>query len=138
MPTCTTLKAKDFINDCFTRKLDGSILSFIDKYKNYKCSFAKINKEGFVLEVKEKVPISEYATVGIYLFKKGKDFVKATNTMIEANDRINGEFYTCPVYSYLIKNSKKIGIYNIPSKDMHGIRTPEDLQEYIKLLKVKK
>ncbi|ECP8926471.1 lipopolysaccharide biosynthesis protein, partial [Campylobacter jejuni] len=43
----------DFINDGFKRGLDGSILTFVDKEKNPKWSFAKLNND-LVVEVKEK------------------------------------------------------------------------------------
>ncbi|MDP8283339.1 glycosyltransferase family 2 protein [Campylobacter jejuni] len=119
----------DFINDSFKRGLDGSILTFIDKEKNPKWSFAKLNND-LVVEVKEKEAISEFATVGIYFFNKGKIFVESAIDMIIENDRVNNEFYTCPVYNYAIKSGAKIGIYNIFSK-MHGIGTPEDLEKYI-------
>jgi NDP-sugar pyrophosphorylase family protein len=121
----------NFINDCFKRKLDGSILTFIDKYKDPKWSFAKINENGLVTEVREKVVISEFATVGIYLFAKGKYFVNAAIDMIINNDRVNGEFYTCPTYNYAIKDGLKVGIYNINFEQMHGIGTPEDLNKYL-------
>ncbi|EAM0952739.1 lipopolysaccharide biosynthesis protein, partial [Campylobacter jejuni] len=102
----------DFINDSFKRGLDGSILTFIDKEKNPKWSFAKLNND-LVVEVKEKEAISEFATVGIYFFNKGKIFVESAIDMIIENDRVNNEFYTCPVYNYAIKSGAKIGIYNI-------------------------
>lgn len=44
----------DFIDDCLNRKLDGSILTFLDKELNPKWSFAKINSKELVIEVKEK------------------------------------------------------------------------------------
>ena len=47
--------------------------------------------------------------------------------MIVDNERVNNEFYTCPVYNYLIAGSK-IGIYEIPFESMHGIGTPVDLR----------
>ncbi|NQV76915.1 MAG: lipopolysaccharide biosynthesis protein, partial [Lutibacter sp.] len=119
-----------FINDCILRKLDGSILTFIDKEKNPKWSFAKIDNNGMVVKVKEKSPISENATVGIYFFTKGSYFVNGTLDMIINNDRINDEFYTCPVYNYLIKDLLKVGIYNIEFSKMHGLGTPEDLKLY--------
>jgi dTDP-glucose pyrophosphorylase len=122
---------ESFINDCFERKLDGSILTFTDLELNPKWSFAKIGVDGLVEEVKEKVVISEFATIGIYLFSKGKDFVNGTVDMIINNDRVNNEFYTCPVYNYLIKDGKKIGIYNIEFNQMHGLGTPEDLKKYL-------
>ena len=51
--------------------------------------------------------------------------------MIVRNDRVNNEFYTCPVYNYMIKKGLKIGVYEIDSKDMHGLGTPEDLNLYL-------
>ncbi|BEK12961.1 glycosyltransferase family 2 protein [Campylobacter jejuni] len=117
----------DFINDSFKRCLDGSILTFIDKEKNPKWSFAKLNND-LVVEVKEKEAITEFATVGIYFFNKGKIFVESAIDMIIENDRVNNEFYTCPVYNYAIKSGAKIGIYNIDFSKMHGIGTPEDLE----------
>jgi len=121
----------DFIDDCKQRNLDGSILTFIDKYQDPKWSFAKLDANNLVTEVKEKVVISEYATVGIYLYSQGKDFVDATIDMIIENDRVNNEFYTCPTYNYAIKDGAKIGIYNIDFKQMHGIGTPDDLNHYL-------
>lgn len=125
----------DFINDCKNRNLDGSILTFVDEYKDPKWSFAKLDENSLVTEVKEKLVISEFATVGIYLFSKGKDFVDASIDMIIENDRVNNEFYTCPTYNYVIKDGSKIGIYNIEFEQMHGIGTPEDLNLYMKLIK---
>jgi len=121
----------DYINDCFTRNLDGSILTFKDLELNPKWSFARLNNN-LVVQVKEKEAISEFATVGIYLFSKGSEFVDSAIDMIIENDRVNNEFYTCPVYNYLIKNSAKIGIYDIEFSNMHGIGTPEDLELYLK------
>jgi dTDP-glucose pyrophosphorylase len=126
------IKFEDFINDAIRRKLDGSILTFVDEERNPKWSFAKLNAENLVTEVQEKKPISSFATVGIYLFSNGEDFVESIVQMIIENDRVNGEFYTCPSYNYLIKRGKKIGVYNIESSQMHGIGTPLDLEIYIK------
>lgn len=127
------MNISSFIDDCSDRKLDGSILTFIDEYKDPKWSFAKIDENNFVTEVKEKVVISQYATVGIYLFSKGKDFIDSSIDMIIENERVNNEFYTCPTYNYGIKDGLKIGIYNINFNQMHGIGTPDDLNIYLNL-----
>jgi len=121
----------DFIDDCKTRELDGSILTFMDEFKDPKWSFAKIDDNNLVTKVKEKVVISKFATVGIYLYSKGSEFVNATIDMIIENERVNGEFYTCPTYNYAIEENAKIGIYNIDFKQMHGIGTPDDLNIYL-------
>lgn len=124
----------EYINDSFRRQLDGSILTFVDTELNPKWSFAKIDDNALVTEVQEKKAISKHATVGIYLFSKGEDFVNGAIDMIIENDRVNNEFYTCPIYNYLIKEGKKIGIYDINFDAMHGIGTPEDLDKYLDII----
>ena len=129
------IRFKDFVDDSLNRNLDGSILTFIDRERDPKWSFVRLNKEQIVLEVKEKKAISMYATVGIYMFNEGRVFVDGAIDMIIANDRVNNEFYTCPVYNYIISSDKKIGVFNIDPKLMHGIGTPDDLHKYLSILK---
>lgn len=121
----------DMLANAQKNKWDGSILTFTDKEMNPKWSFAKTNEKGEVIEVKEKVAISDKATVGIYFFSKGSDFVNAAIDMIVHNERVNNEFYTCPVYNWAIKNNLTIGIYDIPASGMHGLGTPEDLDLFL-------
>lgn len=124
-----------YFDDLFARKLDGSIVTFFAK--DPKWSYAKIDEKGFVTEVKEKECISPYATTGVYLFKKGKQFVESAIDMIVRNERVNNEFYVAPVYNYSIRKNQKIGIYQIEEKAMHGTGTPEDLAIYLKFLENK-
>lgn len=119
----------DYINDSYSRKLDGSVLCFQDN--DTKWSYAKINESGYITEIKEKLVISEYATVGIYYFAKGRNFVENAIDMLVRNDRVNNEFYVAPVYNYAIAQGDKFGIYNIDMNQMHGTGTPEDLDKYI-------
>ena len=65
------------------------------------------------------------------MFRRGADFVNCALDMIVANERVNGEFYTCPVYNYMIAKGAKIGTYQIKHHEMHGIGTPEDLAKYL-------
>lgn len=121
----------DYVADCLNRGLDGSILVFRDSEMNPKWSFAKTDENGLVTEVAEKNPISDLATVGIYFFTKGSDFVNAAIDMIVNNDRVNNEFYTCPVYNYMIKAGLKIGVYEVQESAMKGLGLPEDLNGYL-------
>ena len=124
----------DYVHDMVARKLDGSILVFKDEKLDPKWSFAKLGADGLVSEVQEKKPISDFATVGIYLFSKGSHFVDAAIDMIARNDRVNNEFYVCPVYNYLIRAGFKIGVYEIKESQMHGTGTPEDFERYKKMI----
>jgi dTDP-glucose pyrophosphorylase len=144
---CTTLLAKEFINndtplvtansdqliefnegwhEQLSNGNDGNILTF--KATHPKWSFAKVN-DGKVAEVAEKKPISDTATVGIYHWSKGSDYVKYAEQMIEKNVRVNNEFYVCPVFNEAIQDGKSIGV--IPVKKMWGLGTPEDLREFL-------
>lgn len=119
----------DYISNSNTRNLDGSVLCFQDD--DIKWSYAKIDDNGYIVEIKEKIVISEHATVGIYYFAKGKIFVENAIDMFVRNERVNNEFYVAPVYNYAIDKGNKFGIYSIDISQMHGIGIPEDLDKYI-------
>jgi HAD superfamily hydrolase (TIGR01509 family) len=108
-------------------EVDGGIVTF--KATHPKWSFAKIGEDGFVSEVAEKNPISDNATVGIYYWKKGSDYVKYAEQMITKDIRTNGEFYTCPSFNEAISDGKKIRNKSI--EKMWGLGTPEDLNYFL-------
>ena len=121
-----------FIEDARHRSLDGSILTFFSD--DTKWSFAKTGGNGFVIEIAEKVPISSHATVGIYYYVAGKDFLRGACSMIEKDIRVKGEFYVCPVYNEMITQGHRVGIFEIEASKMHGLGTPQDLvvfKEYL-------
>jgi NDP-sugar pyrophosphorylase family protein len=93
-----------------------------------KWSYAKIT-DGQVSEVAEKLVISNNATVGIYGFQAGSDYVKYAEQMIQKDLRTNNEFYICPVYNELINDSLPVAPHFVDR--MHGIGTPEDLERYL-------
>jgi beta-phosphoglucomutase-like phosphatase (HAD superfamily)/dTDP-glucose pyrophosphorylase len=147
---CTTLLAKEHIdndaplvmansdqfvewnsNECMyafsADSIDGGILTF--KATHPKWSYAKLDEDGFVSEVAEKKVISDEATVGIYYWRHGSDYVKYAEQMIKKNIRTNGEFYTCPVFNEAVGDGKKVRVKNI--EKMWGIGTPEDLNYFL-------
>jgi len=120
----------DFMSVVDNYKNDGAIISFISD--NPKWSFVKVNDEGYVTQVKEKEVISNIATIGIYFYKKGSDFIKAADEIIHKNLRVNNEFYVAPTYNELIHGmGKKIINYMVPVQVMHGLGTPSDLDKFI-------
>ena len=147
---CTTLLAKQFIDNneplvmansdqfvewdsnefmykMIEQKVDGGILTFTATHPKW--SFAKVDEYGYVTEVAEKNPISDIATVGVYYWAKGSDYVKYAEQMISKNIRTNNEFYTCPTFNEAIGDGKKIKTFNIDK--MWGLGTPEDLKYYL-------
>ena len=147
---CTTLLAEDYIDtddsliiansdqfilwnpnevlyNFINKNVDGGILTFNSTHPKW--SYAKTNENGKVIEVAEKNPISNNATVGIYFWKKGSDYVKYAKEMIESDIRVNNEFYVCPVYNQAIKDNQNIIISEV--EKMWGIGTPEDLESFL-------
>ena len=148
---CTALLAKDFINnddplffansDQFVewrpidflykmqeQQADGGIVTFKDTHPKW--SFAKVDQEtNLVTEVAEKNPISDNATAGYYYWKRGSDFVKYAERMIEKDIRVNNEFYVAPVYNQAIEDGRAIRIFE--ADKMWGLGTPEDLDYYL-------
>jgi beta-phosphoglucomutase-like phosphatase (HAD superfamily)/dTDP-glucose pyrophosphorylase len=119
--------SRQFIYDLMTKNADGGIATF--KSTHPKWSYAKVDDHGLVVEVAEKKPISDIATVGIYYWKHGSDFVRYAEQMISKNIRTNNEFYVCPVFNEAIADDKRIFVSEI--KKMWGIGTPEDLNYYL-------
>ncbi len=117
----------DYLEEINNDNTDGLIMTM--KANDKKWSFIRYNKQNLVTEVVEKVVISDEATVGIYNFKTGSDFVSAANKMIKQNLRVNGEFYVAPTYNQLISDNKIIRFCNIGevNNGMYGLGTPEDL-----------
>ena len=116
-----------FIDYVTRNKVDGAMLTFPSDSEKH--SYAKIDKEGHVIEVAEKRVISNHATVGIYYWKSGKEYVECIDDMIARNLRHNNEFYVCPAYNILLERSGKAIIYPVPR--MLGMGTPEELSNYL-------
>lgn len=117
----------EFMYKMQEQDVDAGILTF--KSIHAKWSFVKLDDDGYVTEVAEKNPISDVATVGIYFWRKGSDYVKYAEQMIKKNKRFNNEFYVCPVFNEAIEDGKKIKTFDI--EKMWGLGTPEDLEIFL-------
>lgn len=151
---CTTLLAREFIDNddslviansdqfiewnssetlysFMANGIDGGMVTFNATHPKW--SYVKIDDNGIVMQVAEKIPISNLATVGIYFWKKGSDYVNYADQMIKKDIRTNGEFYVCPVFNQAIEDGKKFKVRNV--EKMWGLGTPEDLNQFIQSLK---
>ena len=149
---CTTLLAREYIDneeplviansDQFvewnsnevlyafsTEGVGGGILTFESSHPKW--SYARTDDNGWVTEVAEKKPISNNATVGIYYWSRGSDYVSCADEMVEKNIRTNNEFYVCPVFNQFIEQGGKVRIKHIDPEGMWGLGTPEDLTHFL-------
>lgn len=108
-------------NDC-----DGCVVTYmVEKAAN---SYAAVDLNGLVTRVAEKEIISPYSLNGIHYWKHGKDFVESAEAMINANDRVNNEFYVGPTYNYL--PDKRIRIYNINVDQHWALGLDSDIETF--------
>lgn len=148
---CTVLLAEKYINngdELMIANSDQFVDTDIDTYlaamegydglimtmpaSDPKWSYIRYDEQGLVTLVREKEVISNQATVGIYNYKRGSDFVRYAHQMMEKNIRVNGEFYVAPVYNEMIEAGKRLAFRDVGEK-MYGLGTPEDLNMFVKL-----
>ncbi len=93
-----------------------------------KWSFARLGAEDRVLETAEKRRISEWASTGLYWFRRGSDFVRHAQAMIDENDRSGNEFYVAPIYNRLIASGADVRGNRLDEVWVLG--TPQDLARF--------
>jgi len=121
----------DYLASMDRQRADGLIMTM--RADDPKWSFVGLDGRRLVTRVVEKEVISNEATVGIYNFRRGSDFVRAAEQMIAKNLRVNNEFYVAPVYNELIAEGTRVAIYNVGHEGagMYGLGIPSDLEQFL-------
>jgi len=123
-----SLDIDDYLAVADKASADGLIMTFWSDHPKW--SYCRLASDGRVAEVVEKQVVSNHATVGIYNFRRGRDFIRAADQMIASNLRVNGEFYVAPVYNELIKEGLSIVVAATGRErdGMYGLGVPEDFE----------
>jgi NDP-sugar pyrophosphorylase family protein len=108
--------------------VSGLIMTFWSDHPKW--SYCRMRADQTVSEVVEKKVVSNEATVGIYNFRQGRDYVRAAEAMIVKNLRVNNEFYVAPTYNQLIDEGAKVITMKTGREyaGMYGLGIPEDLE----------
>ncbi|MGF1714579.1 NTP transferase domain-containing protein [Photobacterium chitinilyticum] len=126
----------DFLEHTRNRNADGAVPAYKGFHPhmlgttNY--AFMRDEKQ-WMLEIQEKKPFTsnrmqEYASNGIYYFKKGSYIKKYFSQLIEKGIDLNGEYYISLIYNLLKNDGLDISIYEIQHMLQWG--TPADVEEY--------
>ena len=120
-----------FIQSVRSGTSEGQILTMTAT--DSKWSYVERDSDGEVINVVEKIAISNEATVGVYGWKSATIAKKAINAMKTDGLKVNGEFYVAPSYTYLLNQGGKISTFCVGDveTDVHGLGTPEDLELFL-------
>jgi NDP-sugar pyrophosphorylase family protein len=118
----------DYLAEMERTEADGLIMTMWADHPKW--SYVRLNEANEITEVVEKQVVSNEATVGIYNYRRGADFVASAESMIAQNLRVNNEFYVAPAYNEMLASGSKLVYYNVGKEadGMYGMGIPEDLK----------
>jgi dTDP-glucose pyrophosphorylase len=95
-------------------------------------SFVKLGDDGWATEVAEKRRISDYASIGLYWFADGADYIAAYDSYFaDPAHLVGGERYVAPLYQQLLRDGKKVAIDDLPPAKVHVLGTPAELAVFL-------
>jgi len=109
---------------------DGFIPCFTAEGDHW--SFVRLDEEGRVAEIKEKVRISDHCTLGAYYFRTCALYARLYDSYYGAGAPMsNGEKYVAPLYDHLLSRGGEIYITDIDPQKVHVLGTPEELDAFL-------
>lgn len=95
-------------------------------------SFAKLGEDGWVVEVAEKRRVSDLATIGLYWFKFGEQYIESYERFFsDDSNLVNGERYIAPLYADMIAHGSHVSVSDLPLESVHVLGTPQELNAFI-------
>lgn len=91
-------------------------------------SFARTDAGGRVVQVAEKVRISDHACTGLYWFSRADELLQVADEMIAGDERTRGEFYVMPAYSHYLKRGWRVGV--AVAEEVWDMGTPDAAAEF--------
>ncbi len=95
-------------------------------------SFARLDENYKVVEVREKVRISDNCTLGAYYFSSARLYKElyeeyyADDSNMEKNEK-----YIAPLYNFMIEKGMPVTISIVDKKKVHVLGTPEELKLFL-------
>jgi dTDP-glucose pyrophosphorylase len=95
-------------------------------------SFARLDDRGNVVEVREKVRISDNCTLGAYYFSSASLYENLYEEYYADNSRVEkNEKYIAPLYNFMIEKGMSVTISIVDAEKVHVLGTPEELQVFL-------
>ena len=108
----------------FPLSADGALLLF--RGSGNKWSYAEMDDERRVTQVREKLAISPFASTGTYYFRSSVQLLELIEHAMSREETVNGEFYIGPLYNVMAAQGQPIKGVEVERFISFG--TPEDLK----------
>lgn len=122
----TYVKSNEILKSNIKSEFDGFIPVIEAEGEHW--SFVKIDENGKVVDVAEKVPISNLATIGFYYFKKWEVYKKIYEQNKSSIIKDSNEVYIAPMYKQMINSNMNIGIKKLDVNSVKILGTPEEIE----------
>lgn len=94
-------------------------------------SFARVDSDDRVVDIREKERISDHATVGLYWFATAGLFQDVYARYFERDRHLDaGERYIAPMYGEMIRSGADVRIARLQLSDVGMLGTPEQLRQF--------
>jgi dTDP-glucose pyrophosphorylase len=122
-----------FINNNIVQKWNGEnkLICILDTDTNPIYSYLNINEQQEIIDIKEKVKISDYACTGAYGFSSYKTLLKYSQIILDKKIKQKNEYYISNIISYMIQEKIKFKPCLIKKEEWICLGTPNQVLNYI-------
>jgi dTDP-glucose pyrophosphorylase len=97
-------------------------------------SFVKLGDDGWAVDLAEKQRISDYASIGLYWFRRADRYVELYEQFFsDTKNLVRGEKYIAPLYRQLLTEGGKVSLSDLRLADVHVLGTPTELDRFLQL-----
>jgi dTDP-glucose pyrophosphorylase len=127
---CDTFYTQDIL-DLYRNINDNAVFYTLNYEIKPIYSYIKLDKDDNILEIKEKVKLSDNANTGIYCFNDINELYNYSKYIVENDIKFNNECYTSCIIDKMISDNKTFKGIKLNSNFVFNLGTPEQLNYYI-------
>jgi dTDP-glucose pyrophosphorylase len=107
---------------------DGGCVVFGSVHPRW--SYVRLENDHQIVEASEKRPISKNAIAGVYVFRRGSDFVQGAKEAIRKDASVGGSYFVSAVFNELILLNRTLRAVAVPNEDYVTFYSPQKISEY--------
>lgn len=122
----------DIIREYKKNENKNNIFTIIDNNEHEIYSYIQSDNNLEIIDIQEKVKISNKACIGSYGFESYKELLYYTEEIIKKEIKSKNEYYISTVINQMIKNNKKFIHTKLENEDWICLGTPKQVDEFKK------